>query len=160
VADAVYGVRETLSALRDLDRELYLAARASMRQAAEPLRADAAARLPSQPPLSGMARGRYAWTPAGTKVTTVLAGRAPKDKDTWPLVRVRLAGAAASVFDMAGRGSPGSSLATNLARKGYPRPSRAMWPAAEAHLPAVTAAVRKALEDTADKVSRNLAWKG
>lgn len=158
--EQVYGISETLAVLRDLDRAVYLEARKSMRAAAEPLRAGVVARLPGNPPLSGMARGRTAWSKAGTAVRTQLGGRKPKAKEQWPLIRVKVQGAGAALYDIAGRGSLTGRFVSNLMGAGYPMPSRAAWPAAEATMPAVQVAVRKAVEDASVKANRQLAWKG
>lgn len=158
--EKVTGVREALAELRTTDRALYLELRKGIREAVEPMRAAAAANLGTSPPLSGMARGRTAWTKLGTAVKTVLMGRTPRDRELWPVARVKLAGPAASMYDMAGKGSPGSRFVASLTAAGAPAPSRAMWPAAEAHLSDVEAATRAAVDRVGDASSRRLEWRG
>ena len=155
-APAVYGVRETLAELKSLDGALYRQALADMRSAAEPLAGDVRSRIPTAAPLSGMARGgRMGWTPAGTRVAVRTGGRRPRTAEYWPLVRIQLAGASASLFDMAGRAS--SSQFSNALSARFGRPSRAAWPGVEANLAAIRAATAAACERVMREATARLA---
>ena len=151
-----YGVRETLAELRKLDPTLQRAARKRIRSAMSPIVSDAKRQLGSTPPLSGMAhRGRTGWLARGARsVTATVGGRARRG--VWPLARVQLRGAAGSIYDMAGRATPGAPLAAALRSAGHGQPSRAMWPAAEAHTAGVQASIRRAVDDAAAELNRHL----
>lgn len=159
----VYGVRETIAQLKALDTSLRKQAINDIKAAAEPLRADIAGRIPTTAPLSGWDhKGRTGWTKKNTKVTTNYGGRKGRGRrETWPLVRVTLKGSAASIYDMAGRGSDGNTaqgraLIDNLGGN----PSRAAWPAAEQKLPQVQSAVLEAIRKVSAQVNRNLVTRG
>lgn len=132
----VTGVRETLAALKSIDKKLERESRKRMRAAVAPLQNAARALIPSDPPMSGWTRGRYAFDGAKAKsgVKVVVGGRAAKGKNVWPLVTMNQTNAAGAIYDMAGRRSGGSSASgrqfiANLNRHG--RASRSMWKAAE-----------------------------
>lgn len=155
----VYGVRETMRELNSLDAKLKAQAVRDIKAAAEPLRGAIAASIPGPPPLTGWAhKGRTGWTKSGTRVVTVYGGRARREKEVWPLVSIVLKGAAASMWDMAGRASQGKT-AQGRAFVGYlpGRASRSAWPAAERMLPAMQQAVARAVAEVSQQMNRNLA---
>jgi hypothetical protein len=160
VPQQVYGVQDTLNLLRDLDRALYREALKKMRNAAKPLQVEVSSRIPSVAPLSGWSRsrGRFEWNKKNTKVMVKIGGRKKPTKTEWPLVRVVLMGAAANIFDMAGKRS--SSQFTQSLSAAAGSPSRAAWPAAEAKQPEVEAAVKQAINEIARDANRTLAWQG
>jgi hypothetical protein len=160
VPQEVYGVKDTLTTLRELDKALYREAMKKIRTAAKPLEAEVRSRIPAQAPLSGWERsqGRFAWNKANTKVMTKVGGRRPRTAEHWPLCRIVLMGAAANIYDMAGKSS--SSQFTRSLTAAAGSPSRAAWPAAEARMPAVEAAVKAAVNDAARAANRSLAWRG
>ena len=145
----VFGVRETMNELRKVDRATYTASVNGAKRAAEPLRSAVAASIPEGPPLSGFAHnGRTGWGKRGARsVTTKYGGRAKRDRESWPLLRVALTGAAASIWDMAGRGSSGATAsgAALISSLGG-SPSRGAWPAAERVLPTIQADVAAAVQ--------------
>lgn len=157
----VYGLRETMADLRNLDKVLYKESMKQIKQSARPLQQEAKSRLPGDPPLSGMARGRLSWdAPRATTVSILFGGRVSRSKGTWDLVKMRLAGAGGSLFDMAGRGSGGSTpagqaLIRNL-NKRFTGASRAMWPAYEAKKDVVNKAVLDAARDASKIVNKEL----
>jgi hypothetical protein len=160
----VYGVRETLRELRDVDRKYYLGALAKVRKAARPMAQAAEAYFPDASPFAGRTRdgfthgGRTGWR-GRPKVVPKVETRKPRrsrDREDWPLVRVILqdnqAGyPAAAMFDMAGAGNLGDQL-----DGGYGYRSRAMWRAATAHGDNVVEAVREAIREVTATVNRRL----
>lgn len=160
----VYGVRETLAELKTLSVKLEREARKEMRQGAAPAVREASAGFAAAQgkegaPLPGMRRGRLKWGPQDLKVTAVTGGRKGRDRDTWPLVVVRSWGGGASMFDMAGRRSRGTSTLVAMLEARFPRASRNMWPAVEAHRAEITAAVIAAVKTASDEVSQNLVYR-
>jgi hypothetical protein len=161
IATEVTGVKETMRTLQQLEPALKREAIKKIKAAAEPLRGAIAARIPNDPPMSGWKTGgtsRLRWSKAGTKVTTRYGGRG-RGVNVWPLVSISLSGAAASVYDMAGRrssgnGPQGQQFIANLNRHG--RASRAAWPPVESNLRAVQFAVVKAIEEVEDQLNREM----
>jgi hypothetical protein len=152
---SVYGVKETLAVLRSLDPALYREAMKQIRSAAEPMAAEIRSSLPGSPPLSGFGHsGRTGWTKSGTKVSVKVGGRRPRTKTTWPLARVVLAGAGASIYDMAGAASASRLSAALSARWGGA--SRSVWPAAQRKMPEVQKAVLEAVDRVADQANTRL----
>jgi hypothetical protein len=132
----VTGVRETLAALKSIDKKLERESRKRMRQTVAPLQNEARSLIPSGPPMSGWTRGRYAFDGGKAKagVRVKIGGSASRKKESWPLVTMTQNDAAGIIFDMAGRRSSGRSASgrqfiANLNRFG--RASRSMWKAAE-----------------------------
>lgn len=156
----VYGVRDTMRTLAAMDKTLRTQAIRDIKLAAEPLRVAIAGDIPTSPPLSGWAhKGRTGWTKTGTKVATSYGGRARRERDVWPLVRIKLTGAAGSMFDMAGRASSGQ-FSEAISRASGAQASRAVWPNAEAMTPAITRAVLGAVEKASKQISRELVERG
>lgn len=160
----VIGVRETLRELRKVEPEIYKQTIREIKQAAKPLQAEAQSRIPSDPPLSGMAhKGRTGWSRRNARVGVNTGGRAKKTSrgSEWTLVKIRLNGAAGGIFDMGGRASAGSTpqgknlIAVLTSRDGSA--SRAMWPAAEAKLPDVQEQVKDAIRKASAVMNRRLA---
>jgi hypothetical protein len=164
---AVLGVQEAMRTLQALDPAIKREAVREIKAAAEPLRSAIQSRIPGEAPLSGMVhKGRTGWTKSGTKVATKYGGRARArgGRDVTPLVSVILKGAAASIYDMAGRGSSGSTpqgqaLVSGLTARGGSA-SRAAWPAADASLGQIQAAVMEAIRKAAAQANVSLAEKG
>ena len=123
---SVYGVRETLAELRELDKAVFFEAVREIKKAARPMQAAIVSKLPSDPPLSGMARGtRYPWSSKARKVEVKYGGRKDRTKDEWPLLKLQLKDAAGAIYDMAGKNTKTQFTAALSARGGGP--SRAMW---------------------------------
>lgn len=154
----VYGTRQTMRELATLDKKLKAQAVRDIKAAAEPMRTAVAASIPGPPPLSGWAhKGRTGWTRTGTRVSTVYGGRARRDKEVWPLVSIVLKGAAASIWDMAGRASQGKSEQGKAMLQHLPgNASRSAWPTAERMLPATQAAVARAVATVEASMNRAL----
>jgi hypothetical protein len=153
----VYGVKEALAELRQVDAKLYREAMKDIRMAMNPLTAEVQSRIPDGPPLSGWARGqgRWEWSKKGTRVSAKAGGRRPKTREVWPLARVVLSGASAAIYDMAGKATT-NRLASSLNRAGWPAPSRSAWPGAEARLPEVQRAVLRSVEATMRQVNAKM----
>jgi len=150
---SVYGVRETLAELRDLDKAVFFEAIKEIKKAAAPIQAAMQAGIPTDPPLSGMARGRLAWN-RNAKVDVQYGGRKDRRKDEWPLLRLRLNDGGAAVFDMAGKVSRSPFTERLTARFG--RPSRAMWRPEEKMRREANEAVKDAIARAMKKVNANL----
>ena len=161
----VLGVRETLAALKDLEPELRRETVRDIRSAAEPMRLAAQQLVPVEAPLSGMARGRLAWGPgARRKIRTTVGGRARRERDVWPLVNLIQGDAAGALFDIAGRGSAGSTPQGQALIRGLTQrhgaASRSMWRAAEGNIEPVQREVIAAIDRAAAKVNRKLEQRG
>lgn len=155
---AVYGVRESLATLRNIDPALRRESVKSIKAAAKPLQAAVQNRL--GPPLSGMKhKGRTGWYAGSQRVRTKVGGRKAKDRDSWPLVSVIVSGAAATIFDMAGRAGSstpqGAALVSALSRS-HGAASRAAWPGAEASMQQVQGDVLHAVEVVQRQANANL----
>lgn len=156
---SVYGVRDALKTLREVSPKLERDARKAMREAVAPMAAAASAGFGSEPPLPGMRRGRSAWSAKDRKVTTKTGGRTNRAKTEWPLVSIRAAGAGASIFDMAGKSSPGVTSLVSVLTARFGRPSRNMWPIVEGYKGTIDRALTEAVKDTMAQASAELAYK-
>jgi hypothetical protein len=173
----VYGVRETLAEIRDVDADLFFAIRAHMKRAGDTLGNRVITNSPTLGPTKGFRnhRGRTAWKP-GTFKTEVSGRNARKGvTGATPLLAVRFGGVAFNMADMAGK--------TNRVRKSetssYPwrgttrkhrvttqgdsmikalggSPSRYVWSEAEGQLPMIQMSVLNGVEQYMAKVNRNL----
>lgn len=157
----VFGVREAMKALSKVDPVLRRETQKRMRRAAEPLRVAIRAQIPSDPPMSGWERGRYAFDGAAAKrgVRPRYGGRA-RGNNAWPLLTMTQSDAGGAVFDMAGRASSGKSpqgrqfIANLRARSG--QASRSMWRGVEGNLDAVVTEARRAVEDMKRQIESQL----
>lgn len=151
----VYGVRETLAALKAAEPKLRLAAMAKMRSAAKPMVDQINAAVPSGPPLSGFDhQGRTGWGKA-KKFRAKVGGRARRDRDTWPLVEIRNDSGPVQIFDMANAGQLGSALTSR-----YGPASRAAWRVSEELAAETERAVLDAIEKASAQVNRELVVRG
>jgi hypothetical protein len=173
----VYGIRETLAEIRDVEPDLFFEIRAYMKRAGDTLGRRVQGNIPLLAPTSGFRhRGRTAWKPATTK--TIVSGRnARKGMDgATPLLQVAVNGAAVSIADMAGRGGgktrlqrtrtydwKGGTRQHNVTTQGQAMmralggsPSRYVWPEAEAALPMIQTYVLYGVEEYMTKLNRNL----
>ena len=153
---SVYGVRETLAELRELDKALFFETVREIKKAAAPMVKELERALPSEPPLSGMARGRLSWRKM--KVNVKYGGRKDRNKDEWPLLKLELKDGAGQLFDMAGNGGS-SPLADRLTAR-FGGPSRAMWRNTDRLLAESSEAVKDAIARASEKVNRKLVEKG
>lgn len=168
----VYGVRETLAEIKNIDKKLYFASVQNIKDATKPLQGALAAEFGNGSPLSGMEhRGRTGWkTP---KITAKFGGRKDKTVDSWGLVKIIVSSASAQIVDLAGEShtggktrsydwkggkrthtvnGQGAAMIRNLPGK----PSRHVWPTANAFGPMTNRAVLKAIEDVSRIVNKNL----
>lgn len=164
MTEAVYGIKETLAALKEIDPALRRSALKQMRQAGQPLAAAVSQALPGEPPISGMARGSIAYQPGRARKASIrTGGRASPGSDETPLVKLFVPDGAAMAADMAGKTSSGSgsgvSMIAALSAR-YGSASRFVYPAVEANMPTVVDAVKRAAEDASAQISRKLVYKG
>lgn len=160
MTEAVYGVRETMAMLKEIDPELRKECLKEIRRAAKPM-ADAISRnLPSSPPLRGMDNlGRLGWHSADIwKIKVVVGGRRNVKKDVWPLVSLKIVSPVGTLFDMAGRKSS-NPLARALGAAGFGDASRAAW-RTEAQLSKETSeAIRESIKKMSARLNKNVVSK-
>ena len=173
----VYGIRETLAEIRDVDQDLFFEIRAYMKRAGDTLGRRVQGNVPLLAPTRGFRHnGRTAWRPATTK--TIVSGRnARKGMDgATPLLQVAVNGAAVSIADMAGRGGAktrlqrtrtyewnGTTRRHNVTTQGQEMikalgasPSRYVWPEAEDSLPMIQHYVLLGVEEYTSKLNRKI----
>jgi hypothetical protein len=156
VADvSIYGVRETLADLRELDKKLFFAAVREIKQAARPMQSAMQANLPSEPPLSGMARGRTAYTRKSRKVDVKYGGRKDRTKEEWPLLKLQLADAGGAIYDMAGKNTT-TQFTAALSARANAGPSRAMWRVEDTVKRETEEAVKAAVARASKQVNQEL----
>jgi hypothetical protein len=171
----VFGIRETLAEIRDVDKDLFFKIRAQMKRGGDTLGQRIQGNIPLIAPTSGFRHsGRTAWKPATTK--TVVSGRNARKGQTGatPLLTVIVNGAAVSMADMAGRGGAKTRLkrTRSYAWKGGRRthavttqgqamiralggsPSRYVWPEAEKSLPFIQSTVLMGVEQYTNDLNR------
>lgn len=171
----VFGIRETLAEIRDVDQQMFFRIRAHMKKSGDTLGERIKGNIPLLAPTRGFRHsGRTAWQPATTK--TVVSGRNPrKGQDgSTPLLTVIVNGAAVSMADMAGRGGGKARLkrTRSYAWKGGRRthavttqgqamiralgrsPSRYVWPEAEKSLPFIQSSVLLGVKQYTDQLNR------
>ena len=161
----VEGLPELFRELGKIDPELRKAAVKNVRRSGERIRNAARGSIPSEPPMSGWRRvrgrrGRWTWNPGTSRSRIrVKVGTTVQRNGDIRLLRIVQSDAAGAIYDMAGRKSIGNTengrqFVRNLNRRG--RPSRYMWPAAEANRDEVEQDLRQAIDDMADTVNRKL----
>lgn len=151
---SVYGVRETLAELKQLDKAAFFESIKEIKKAARPLQQKLEAGIPHDPPLSGMTRPkRIAWS-GKARVEVKYGGRKDRTKDEWPLLKLELKDAAAVIFDMAGKNTSSQFTQALSARHGGP--SRAMWRADDAVKREANEAVKDAIARAMKKVNAEL----
>jgi hypothetical protein len=173
----VYGIRETLAEIREVDRDLFFAIRAHMKRTGDLLGNRVITSSPVTGPTSGFRnhRGRTAWKPGTFK--TVVSGRNARKGATGatPLLSVKFGGAALNIADMAGKKNQvrkpvtefydwrgtrrrhsvttqGKAMISALGR----RPSRYIWAEAEGQLPMIQMSVLAGVEEYMAGVNRKL----
>lgn len=173
----VYGIRETLAEIRNVDEKLFFEIRAYMKRAGDTLGRRIQGNVPLLAPTRGWRHnGRTAWRPATTK--TVVSGRnARKGMDgATPLLQVQVNGVAVNIADMAGRGGGKTRLKRtrtyewkrttrqhNVTTQGKimmmalgQSPSRYIWPEAEQSMPMIQHYVLLGVEEYMSKLNRDL----
>jgi hypothetical protein len=173
----VYGIRETLAEIREVDKDLFFAIRAHMKRTGDLLGNRVIMSSPVTGPTSGFRnhRGRTAWKP-GTFKTEVSGRNARKGATgSTPLLSVKFGGAALNIADMAGkknivrkpvtefydwRGTRRQHSVTSqgkaMIRALGGRPSRYIWAEAEGQLPMIQASVLAGVEEYMAGVNRKL----
>jgi hypothetical protein len=163
----VYGVREALAELRELDPKSRAAAAKQIKSAGGELVALGAGEYPLETPLSGMSsNGRLDYLPSKVQrgVQIQVGGRTPKGSKTIPVVTLVQKNAGGALYDLAGlRGGAASKGGTKarpnfievLDRRFGPA-QRGLWRARGPIRTKAEAALRDALEDVAAQVNRKL----
>lgn len=166
VAVEYNGLAATFKALRHVDPELRKQTMREMKKAAVPMVATARSLFPTASPLRnwGNWRGGYDVSRVRSGVKVSFKGTRARDRDVIPLLTMRQVNPAGVIYDMAGRAGGkgrrsegaerGRQMIGKLNRSAFP--SRAMWPAAEKHLPRVQADVVKAIEAMTDQINKEL----
>jgi hypothetical protein len=177
----VYGVRETLAEIRNVDKDLFFAIRAHMKRTGDILGSRVLANSPMLGPTSGFRnhKGRTAWKPGNFK--TIVSGRNARRGVTGatPLLSVKFGGAALNIADMAGKANKVRKPVTefydwrgtrrrhsvttqgaNMIKALGGRPSRYIWAEAEGQLPMIQQSVLAGVEEYMTKVNRNLQIEG
>jgi hypothetical protein len=162
----VYGVRESLRILGELDRKSRLGAIAKIKGSARELVALAQDTYPDQVPLSGMANpGRLQYNPAKVRagVQVQVGGRARFGEA--PLVTLIQKNAGASLYDMAGLASNRRSQARNAGQRAFTAnltkatgkdAQRGMWRSIKKIRDVGYKSILDALEDVARSANRKL----
>ena len=158
----VYGVKEAIKELRNLDPLYRKQLNKDAKEVAAPAVDDAKGRYPMQF-LSGM---KFQWAPKG-KVTfpydQMKAQRGVKvkvdtSKKNQGTIVITQTDPAAAIIDMAGKGegngNRGKAFVRNVAKFGAP--SRIMWPAYEAHSADIEQNMVALIETVMDQVNRNM----
>lgn len=170
---AVYGVRETLAEIKQIDEKLYWESINQIKAAARPMADAVSAAFPSPVPMSGFAnRGRLGYK-APAKVNVKFGGRKDKRSDEWGLVKIVIPGAAQEMIDMAQNAHNGEKTSPYKYKGGTRshrvngqgnkmietlggRASRYVWPTIEKYRPVVNAAILQAIADVSKIVNKNL----
>lgn len=152
----VTGVRETLNELAKIEPKLKLKAVAKMKKAAKPIVSAMEANFPEDAPISGMARGKFAWK-GRPKLVVRYKGSPPKwyssYQNVWNLLSIRTPTNyhAAQMFDMSENGRLGKALTER-----YGPASRAMWRVDDTLKNETQAAIVDAVEEYTREVNRRL----
>jgi hypothetical protein len=173
----VYGIRETLAEIREVDRDLFFAIRAHMKRTGDLLGNRVLSNSPILGPTKGFRnhKGRTAWKPGTFK--TVVSGRNARRGATGatPLLSVKFGGAAFNIADMAGKVNKTRKPVTDFydwrgTRRRHSvttqgqimiaalknKPSRYVWSEAEGQMPMLQASVLAGVEEYMATVNRNL----
>jgi hypothetical protein len=148
--------RELMKIEPDLKKRLVR----DIKQVAEPVKNKVKSAVPVVSPLQrgmGESRGRLGWNHAsGKKPNDVRivyrSGSKKKAGMITSLVSVNVGSAAATMVDMAGKRNPngrnarGAVFIRNLNQKGFGKPSRYAWPAAEEALPAAAGKIKNIID--------------
>ena len=171
----VYGIRETLAEIRQVDKELFFKIRAYMKRTGDTLGNAVVSSAPTMAPISGFRHsGRTKWVKPTFK--TIVSGRNARKGATGatPLLSVKFLGAGFNIADMAGRGGSrtrrpvtttydwqGGKRTHRVTTQGQAMiaalgasPSRYIWSRAETLVPVIQADVLKGVEAYMDEVNR------
>lgn len=168
----VKGLGETLRDLGKVEPELRRTLNREIRNVLKPLVTDINARIPSTPPLSGMAHnGRTGWANRKTSIIKIDARRPRRNLNATStatpvnVVRIVTRGAPVAIVDMAGKAGGSSSRREQK----YQRPnfssalnsqlgtaSRFMWRDIETSLGPTIAEMEKVVDDVVRQANRQL----
>jgi len=189
ITPKVYGIDQTITTLRFVEKEFVATARKDLRKAAEPVARSIKDWIPDAPPLSGMRHtGRTSWNRSDIKVSvrTNFTRRAARNEHSivsiWVGGKKGTNGAAGlQIADMAGRRNQVSrGRSREYQRRGrtqthalngqgsalisnlgarYATPSRFVWRGAMLQLPLITSDILVILEKVSAEVNRKLVFK-
>lgn len=164
VTYTVEGVVSAMKTLRKMEPELAKEYRGLMRAAGVPLQAEARSLIPTQSPLDNWGQWRGGWSSkakTGVRIKVNTGGK----KRRIGVLELKQNDASGAIFDMAGRAFPngrgteggerGANMVARLNRH-FGRASRALWPAAEKHLPRITQTVGDIVERMSDSLNKEL----
>lgn len=166
----VYGVRDTLALLRQLDSKTKWAAINKVKAAGGPLVQAAREHFPTDPPLRGWTAGtrggRLGWrankVQAGVQIQ--VGGRTPRYADAYPMVTLIQKDPAGALYDIAGLRNNAQSRATTEGQRLFTRylnayhgkSWRGMWRNIGKINDIGSAAIMDALREVAADVNRRL----
>lgn len=162
----VYGVRDALKALRDMDPKCRAEAVRKVKSAGAELTGIARENYPGFVPLRGWSKGgRLGYNPGkvaqGVKIQ--VGGRAPKGADTFPVVTLVQQNAGGALFDIAGlrggarpgRNGPNPSFLEALGQ--YGKAQRGMWRSIGRIREAAYGGILRAVTEVAAETGRKVA---
>jgi hypothetical protein len=177
----IYGVKQALKELNDIDPTYRRQITKDVKKAGEPVLTAARSFIPTAPPLTGMRRGSLIKGRDGTKWSNtavsegfkILTNRTGKPAKTvqfssgdvvnfdaipYQLLTLQQKDAAGAIWDHAGKRTPDSLFVANLMAygKGIRTQPRAADPGVEASRPAVEGVITDIVGRVMDKVNRKL----
>ena len=174
----VYGMRDTLALLRQMDQKTKWAAINKIKASGGELVNVAREHFPTDPPLRGWTAGtrggRLGWrtnkVQAGVQIQ--VGGRAPRYADAYPMVTLIQKDPAGALFDIAGLRNNSKSQAETVGQRmftryltdgtpsgsspGYGKSQRGMWRNIRKLNEVGSDAIRKAIEEVAADMNRKL----
>lgn len=153
----VTGVQAAMKTLREVDKKLYWQMLREMKDAAKPIAAAIEGNFPGEAPLSGMNnKGRFQWSKR-KKPQIRYGGRTRRD-GTRPLIRIVVADAPSSLFDMAEKSRDDKrDFAGHLSDR-FGSASRAVWRTSKATQAEAVRAVNEAADKVMRQTSRSLSY--
>lgn len=154
------GTAELLSELGKVENRFRTAALGEMKAALGPMVQGAQNFIPTQAPVSGMARGYFRWNGSAVKRTVRAKVNERRRGQPNRLASIWLADPAGSLFDMAGKGNGNTPAGRRLIAgitKRYGAPSRVMWRAQAVYMRQTEQALLKArdnMEQTLNELLR------
>lgn len=166
----VFGMRDTLALLRQMDPKTKWAAINKIKSSGGELVAAAREHFPAAAPLegwgSGARGGRFGWQTAKVQsgVQIQVGGRTPRYANAYPMVTLIQKNAAGALFDIAGLRGNSQSQATNEGQRRFTavltsvhgRAWRGMWRNIRKINEIGSASVLKAVEEVAADMNRKL----
>lgn len=160
----VKGVASTLRALNKIDPVLAKTTRRRIKQAANPMVQDIRRFVPTQAPLSGMARnwegGRLKWSSrarSGVRANQGQGRKRVRNGYRIDLLKIVQSNPAGAVFDMAGKrggkNDQGRRMIEQLTAR-HGAPSRSMWKSEAATLQKTEKAIKSAIADLSAEINK------